>query len=96
MGQKMRVTAQVITNIDIYVDISEVDGLTSKYTSETLLQEDYILSTGKSVHISRIIDQEIKWETVEDENGDELDIDEFREAYLRELAKRDKKKDTKG
>ena len=47
--------------------------------------------------MTRIIDQEIKWLTVEDEYGEEMEVEEFEEEYYREKERRQakRKKDTK-
>lgn len=95
MDNRMRLTAKVTTYIDIYVKSEEVDDLTNKFTSETLEQTDHILSTGNSVHTTRVINQEIEWETIENEDGEEIEIEEFKKGILWEKEK-GKKKDTKG
>ena len=92
-----RMTAEIRLQIDTFEEYEKAMALINKFTSETLEQTDHLLSTGSSVHMTRIIDQEIKWLTVEDEYGEEMEVEEFEEEYYREKERRQakEKKDTK-
>ena len=93
-----RLTAEVILQIDTTQQYEKILDFINKFTSESLEHTDHNLTTGSSVHKTRIVDQKIKWLTVEDEDGEEMEIEEFEEKFYREVEEsRDKdKKDTKG